>query len=194
MTPRRTAAPPEFPTSSVVARPAARTTNEDVRQQNLAAVLQLVHGAGATSRSEIGASTGLNRSTVTGLVQELLDLQLVCETAVKPTGRVGRPSLGVAAEDRVVALSVTADPLAVSVALVGLGGAVHSRVRHDLARPPSPRRFAQVANTPVRWQRSGMQQNAACARLCHDCPSPCSTASRRASHSFKRAVSPPSEW
>src|SRR5699024_2057139 len=70
-----------------------RTTNEDVRAQNLSAVLHLVHAAGAQSRSEIGAVTGLNRSTVTALVQELLDLRLVREESVKPTGRVGRPSL-----------------------------------------------------------------------------------------------------
>lgn len=141
------------------ARPAARTTNEDVRQQNLSAVLQLVHGRGALSRSEIGARTGLTRSTVTALVQELLDLQVVCETSVKPTGRAGRPSLGVAAEDRVVALSVSADPHAVSVALVGLGGAVHSRVRHDLAKPPNPRRFAQLTSSLVDGMRADIDRH-----------------------------------
>ncbi|MGV2985787.1 MarR family transcriptional regulator, partial [Microbacterium sp. AGC85] len=77
--------------SPTTARPAARTTNEDVRQQNLSTVLQLVHGYGALSRSEIGARTGLTRSTVTALVQELLDLKVVCETSVKPPGRAGRP-------------------------------------------------------------------------------------------------------
>lgn len=145
--------------ATVSARPAARTTNEDVRQQNLSAVLQLVHGRGALSRSEIGARTGLTRSTVTALVQELLDLQLVCEASVKPTGRAGRPSLGVAADDRVVALSVSADPHAVSVALVGLGGAVHSRVRHDLAKPPNPRRFAQITSALVDGMRADIDRH-----------------------------------
>ncbi|GAB3634096.1 ROK family transcriptional regulator [Microbacterium shaanxiense] len=145
--------------SPTTARPAARTTNEDVRQQNLSTVLQLVHGYGALSRSEIGARTGLTRSTVTALVQELLDLKVVCETSVKPTGRAGRPSLGVAAEDRVVALSVSADPHAVSVALVGLGGAVHSRVRHDLAKPPNPRRFAQLTSSLVDGMRADIDRH-----------------------------------
>ena len=63
MTPRRAPAEHETALPSVVARPAVRTTNEDVRQQNLAAVLQLVHGAGPLSRSEIGAHVGVNRST-----------------------------------------------------------------------------------------------------------------------------------
>ncbi|MGO3320424.1 MAG: transcriptional regulator, partial [Microbacterium gubbeenense] len=92
-----------------------RTTNEEVRQQNLSAVLQLVHTDGAQSRSAIGTATGLNRSTVTGLVTELIDLGLARETSTAPTGRAGRPSLGVAADDAVVALSVRAAPDAVTV-------------------------------------------------------------------------------
>ncbi|MEV8220686.1 ROK family transcriptional regulator [Microbacterium sp. NPDC077391] len=136
-----------------------RTTNEDVRAQNLSAVLHLVHAAGPQSRSEIGAVTGLNRSTVTALVQELLDLRLVREESVKPTGRVGRPSLGVAADDDVVALSIVVDPRAISVALVGLGSAVHSRVRHDLASPPSPRRFAHVVASLVDGMRADIDRH-----------------------------------
>lgn len=135
------------------------TTNEEVRQQNLSAVLRLVHTDGALSRSQIGAIVGVNRSTVTALVQELLDLGVVGETAVKPTGRVGRPSLGVAAEDRVVALSVSAEPLSVTVSLVGLGGAVHSRVRHDLAHAPSPRRFAHVLSSLVDGMRADIERH-----------------------------------
>jgi len=137
----------------------ARTTNEEVRQQNLASVLQLVHVNGPQSRSAIGASTGLNRSTVTGLVTELIELGLVRETSTAPTGRAGRPSLGVAADDAVVALSVRAEPDAVSVSLVGLGGAVHSRVRHDLAGAPSPRRFAQSAASLVDGMRADIERH-----------------------------------
>src|SRR5690606_26166017 len=123
---------------------AGRTTNEEVRAQNLATVLQLIHADGALSRSHLGTATGLNRSTITGLVTELIDLGLAVEQSTAPTGRVGRPSLGVAADDSVVALSIRAEPDAVSVSMVGLGGAVHSRVRHDLASAPNPRRFAQI--------------------------------------------------
>lgn len=138
---------------------AAATTNEEVRQQNLSAVLRLVHTEGALSRSQIGAMIGVNRSTVTALVQELLDLGVASESAVKPTGRVGRPSLGVAADDRVVALSVSVEPLAVTVSLVGLGGLVHSRVRHDLASAPSPRRFAQVLSSLVDGMRADIERH-----------------------------------
>lgn len=145
--------------SSATQRIVAATTNEDVRQQNLSAVLRLVHTEGALSRSQIGTIVGVNRSTVTALVQELLDLGVVTETGVKPTGRVGRPSLGVAADDRVVALSVTVEPLAVTVSLVSLGGVVHSRVRHDLAGAPSPRRFAHVLSSLVDGMRADIERH-----------------------------------
>lgn len=150
--------------AGAVPRPATRsavgrTTNEEVRQQNLSAVLRLVHAEGTLSRSHIGAATGLNRSTVTGLVTELIDLGLVREASTAPTGRVGRPSLGVAADDAVVALSVRAEPDAVTVALVGLGGAVHSRVRHDLSAAPSPRRFGQITASLVDGMRADIDRH-----------------------------------
>ncbi|MGO1629703.1 MAG: ROK family protein, partial [Microbacterium sp.] len=136
-----------------------RTTNEEVRQQNLSAVLRLVHVNGALSRSHIGAATGLNRSTITALVTELLDLGVTREAETAPTGRVGRPSLGVAADDAVVALGIRVEPDAVSVALVGLGGTVHSRVRHDLSSPPSPRRFVQIARSLVDGMRADIDRH-----------------------------------
>ncbi|WP_158685446.1 ROK family protein [Microbacterium halophytorum] len=140
-------------------QPTGRTTNEEVRQQNLASVLQLVHVDGPQSRSAIGTATGLNRSTVTGLVTELTELGLAVETSTAPTGRVGRPSLGVAADDAVAALSVRAEPDAVTVSLVGLAGTVHSRVRHDLAGAPSPRRFAQITSSLVDGMRADIDRH-----------------------------------
>lgn len=136
-----------------------RTTNEEVRQQNLSAVLTLVHTDGALSRSDIGSETGLNRSTVTGLVTELIEIGVACEASTTPTGRVGRPSLGVAADDDVVALSIRVEPDAITVALVGLGGSVHSRVRHDLASAPSPRRFAQITASLVDGMRADIDRH-----------------------------------
>ncbi|WP_156758786.1 ROK family transcriptional regulator [Microbacterium karelineae] len=137
----------------------ARTTNEEVRQQNLSAVLRLVHGSGPQSRSHIGSVTGLNRSTVTALVTDLLEAGLVREAEAAPTGRRGRPSLSVAADDAVAALGIRVEPDAVSVALVGLGGAVHSRVRHDLASPPNPKRFAQITASLVDGMRADIDRH-----------------------------------
>jgi predicted NBD/HSP70 family sugar kinase len=55
------------------------------------AVLGALYGAGAVSRAEIGATTGLSRPSVSAAVAELLAAGLVEEIAEPATGR-GRPS------------------------------------------------------------------------------------------------------
>src|SRR5699024_1955380 len=87
------------------------------------------------------------------------EIGVACEASTTPTGRVGRPSLGVAADDDVVALSIRVEPDAITVALVGLGGSVHSRVRHDLASAPSPRRFAQITASLVDGMRADIDRH-----------------------------------
>ena len=73
--------PAVFEPATPLAPPAGRTTNDLIRQQNLASVLSLLHLRGALSRAQLGATIGLNRSTVTGLVMELTELGLVREVA-----------------------------------------------------------------------------------------------------------------
>lgn len=152
--------PAVFEPATPLAPPAGRTTNDLIRQQNLASVLSLLHSRGALSRAQLGATTGLNRSTVTGLVMELTELGLVREAASSErTGKVGRPTLDLEPEDHVAALSVRAEPHAVTVALVGLGGVVHARLRHDTASPPSPRRFVQIVSSSVEAMRADIDRH-----------------------------------
>ena len=97
-------------------------TQDELRRHNLARLVRILHNSGATTRSDLVASTGLNRSTVGVLVTELVTAGLVEEVA-GPGGNVGRPSLVV----RPVADSavVTAFDVRVGVtvgAIVGLGG------------------------------------------------------------------------
>jgi predicted NBD/HSP70 family sugar kinase len=120
----------------------------------------LLHLRGALSRAQLGATIGLNRSTVTGLVMELTELGLVREVAAgERTGKVGRPTLDIEPEDHVSALSVRAEPHAVTVALVGLGGVVHARLRHDTASAPSPRRFVQIVASSVEAMRADIDRH-----------------------------------
>ena len=49
----------------------AGATQDEVRRHNLGNLLQLLHVHGATSRSDLTALTGLNRSTVGALTTEL---------------------------------------------------------------------------------------------------------------------------
>ncbi|MBM3716293.1 MAG: ROK family transcriptional regulator [Actinobacteria bacterium] len=152
--------PAVFEPATPLAPPAGRTTNDLIRQQNLASVLSLLHSKGALSRAQLGATTGLNRSTVTGLVMELTELGLVREApGGERTGKVGRPILDIEPEDHVAALSVRAEPHAVTVALVGLGGVVHARLRHDTASAPSPRRFVQIVASSVEAMRADIDRH-----------------------------------
>ncbi|WP_150953722.1 ROK family protein [Microbacterium testaceum] len=152
--------PAVFEPATPLAPPAGRTTNDLIRQQNLSSVLSLLHSRGALSRAQLGATTGLNRSTVTGLVMELTELGLVREApSGERTGKVGRPTLDLEPEDHVAALSVRAEPHAVTVALVGLGGVVHARLRHDTASAPAPKRFVQIVASSVEAMRADIDRH-----------------------------------
>ena len=105
----------------------AGATQDEVRRSNLSLVLTLLHRRGAQSRSQIVATTGLNRSTVGDLVSELVELGLARESA-GVSGGVGRPSLRVepvAEAATVLALDMRVERTVAAV--VGLGGTVFSR-------------------------------------------------------------------
>ena len=64
-----------------------------IRRANLSAVARLVAAEGPRSRATIALRTGFNKSTVSSLVAELLELGLLAETGEEEhPGRVGRPA------------------------------------------------------------------------------------------------------
>ncbi|MEO0048947.1 MAG: N-acetylglucosamine repressor [Actinomycetota bacterium] len=95
---------------------------EAVRQHNLSAVLRLVHQHGEISRSQITQITGLNRSTISDLVEELANLGLVSENESTTREGIGRPSLLVTGSENVVAFSVHPELDFLAVAAVSLAG------------------------------------------------------------------------
>ena len=106
----------------------AGATQDEVRRHNLGNLLQLLHVHGATSRSDLTALTGLNRSTVGALTTELADAGLVSEQAPVGRGGAGRPSIMVRPQTQrvyVLALDVGVDHII--AARVGLGGEVLDR-------------------------------------------------------------------
>ncbi len=109
------------------------STLDGVRRRNLAIVLDHVHRHGPASRAAITAATGLNRSTVAALVAELESVGLVVEGDPLITSRVGRPSPLVSIGDESVAIAVNPEVDAITVGLVGLGGAVLAVSRHEVA-------------------------------------------------------------
>jgi len=62
-----------------------------VRETNLSLVLRLIHTQSPLSRAQLAVITGLNKSTVSSLVDELLERTLVHETGVNSIG-AGRPA------------------------------------------------------------------------------------------------------
>jgi len=138
-----------------MSQPAASSaTAAPARRHNLSRLLTLVHREGAQSRAALTRRTGLNRSTIAGLVTELVALGLVSETGPTAPAGVGRPSPLVTAEASVVALAVNPDIDAVTVGLVGLGGVVHKRIRYPVATAPTATEAVNLVAALVDGMRS----------------------------------------
>ncbi|MCL2541835.1 MAG: ROK family transcriptional regulator [Nocardioidaceae bacterium] len=112
-----------------------------MRGSNLALVLGAVAETGPLTRSQLTARTGLTKSSISGLVGDLVAAGLVGEGQPAPTRERGRPGSVVAIERQGAAglgLEVNVDYLAAMV--TDLGGTV--RYRHTVAhdnrdRPPA---------------------------------------------------------
>ena len=106
----------------------SRADQTTVRRANLGIVLQQIASGEPRSRARVAAETGLTRGTVSSLVGELIELDLLRETGEGDhSGRVGRPAQTLELGDRIVAvgLEVNVDYLAVCVEdLTG-------RIRHE---------------------------------------------------------------
>lgn len=103
---------------------------DELRRHNLSAVLDRVHLASPTSRTELAAGTGLNRSTIRDLLAELIDLGLVVEDSVTTNGSPGRPSsVARARPSGAVVLAVELEVDYTAAATIGLGGHIFDTVR-----------------------------------------------------------------
>ena len=133
-------------------------TFEGVRQHNLARLLRLVHHRGPLSRAALTEATGLNRSTIGGLVLELATSGLVEERAPDPSRRVGRPSPMVVPRSSVVAIAANPEVDAIELGAVGLDQHVHARVRLPQETLLSPERTAElIAEQVARWRAAELR-------------------------------------
>lgn len=137
-------------------RPRIGTNTDDVRRRNLSAVLTLVHRRGALSRAELTRLTGLSRSTVKDLVEELAEGGLAQESAAGTPSQVGRPSPIVRPGERRLAIAVNTEIDAVTVGLVALGGRVRTVVRRTTAGIPTVAQTVALAAEAIAELRSGM--------------------------------------
>ena len=127
-----------------------------MRQQNLHAVLQLLHLHGPLARAALTETTGLNRSTVGDLVAELVTAGLVEERAPDTARRAGRPSPVAAITPHAVAIAANPEVDALTLAAVGLDRTVLARARIDWEAPPAPDAVATALAEQVRTWRSGI--------------------------------------
>ncbi|MBT8224320.1 MAG: ROK family transcriptional regulator [Dactylosporangium sp.] len=137
----------------------AGPSQEEIRRHNLGVLLRSVHVHGATSRAELTASLGLNRSTIGALTAELAAAGLVTEEIPRDRGRAGRPSLVVRPVSQMVyvlAFAIEADR--VTAARVGLGGLVLDRV--EAPRRPGPGPLDEVVAPLAAFAR----------QMCHAAP------------------------
>lgn len=87
--------------------------SHDVRAANLGVVLRAIRRAAPCSRAEIAATTTLTKATVSSLVNQLISHRVVREVG-SSEGRVGRPSIQLALDDRwtcAIGLEVNVDYL-----------------------------------------------------------------------------------
>ena len=132
--------------------PADQTT---VRRANLGVVLRHVAAGGSLSRARIAADTGLTRGTVSSLVSELIDLELLRETGETTSPRgVGRPGVGLELADVVVGIGLEVNVDYVAVSVEDLTGTVRYERRsyHDnrgSAPGPVLDRLARAARTAI---------------------------------------------
>src|SRR5215471_448673 len=73
---------------------AFRTGNQGLlRQQNLSGIMHYLYENAPISRTELATLTGLNKTTVSSLINELLENQFVREIGVDQPGTAGRRSV-----------------------------------------------------------------------------------------------------
>jgi predicted NBD/HSP70 family sugar kinase len=119
--------PPASPTKTGLGQ-------DELRRNNLSALLFRVHVQGATSRASLTRDLGLNRSTIGALATELEELGLVTERQPAVVRRSGRPSFVLEAQRDNVAVAVDIGVDRIVTALVALGG----EVLHQRRRPHTP--------------------------------------------------------
>lgn len=111
-------------------------TSETARIINRDIVLELIRAGQPISRADLARSSGLGRSTISQIVEQLISENWVREGAMGSLPRGRRPTL-VGLNEDLVAIAVDIHPRQASVALVDLNGRLLSRSPVPLTSDPS---------------------------------------------------------
>ena len=129
------------------------TSTDDVRRRNLSVVLVLVHRHRCMSRAELTRRTGLSRSTVKDLVEELVEHGLVEEALPAASTQVGRPSPVVRPRSRTLAIAVNPEVDSITIGLVSLGGLVLEVTKRTTTGVPTAEQAVSLATETIQQMR-----------------------------------------
>lgn len=110
-------------------------SSETARRINRDIVLQLIRSNQPISRASLARCSGLQRSTISQIVEQLIDEKWVCEGPVASAPRGRRPTLLVLNENLVV-IAVDIHPRQATVATVDLNGRLLARAPVPLTSDP----------------------------------------------------------
>lgn len=134
-----------------------------LREHNLALVLQHIAAGDPVTRARIAAATGLTKTTVSSLVDDLVSARLVVELGPEARGEIGRPGSALTLDPSGYAgigLEINVDYIAVCLAdLTGEVRYLRTRPRDNRAQSP-----AKVLGRAVRMIRTAVAR-AEAARL-----------------------------
>ena len=134
-----------------------------LREHNLALVLQHIAAGDPVTRARIAAATGLTKTTVSSLVDDLVSARLVVELGPEARGEIGRPGSALTLDPSGYAgigLEINVDYIAVCLAdLAGEVRYLRTRPRDNRAQSP-----AKVLGRAVRMIRTAVAR-AEAARL-----------------------------
>jgi len=111
-------------------------SSETARRINRDIVLELIRANQPVSRADLSRHSGLQRSTVSQIVEQLIREKWVCEGAMASPPRGRRPTM-LELNENLVALAVDIHPKLATVAAVDLNGRLLSRSQVPLTTDPA---------------------------------------------------------
>lgn len=108
------------------------TSKEDIRRNNLSALLRHVHSERTISRAALGEVLGLSKTTVAELVADLESRGLVVRRGQEQSGSAGRPSHLIAASSEPIVLVINPEIDGLNLALINFAAEILDSVYLEL--------------------------------------------------------------
>ncbi|MFC8720509.1 ROK family protein [Kitasatospora sp. NPDC057198] len=134
-------------------------SQQDMRRQNLALVMRTVAAAHPLSRADVAGRTGLTRTAVSSLVDELIGGGLLLEGELERSGRVGRPGRALVLNgDGPAGLGLEIGVEHLSACVIDLRGEVRVELHCPAANAgrPAEQTFAELAELAALAEREAV--------------------------------------